>query len=49
MDGTDADGILMSPVHARLLAPSGNEDPSCCLDALGSDEEAFASEFLFVA
>ena len=43
-DGTDADGILVSPVHAGLLAPSNNEDSGGGLNMSGSYEKAFLSE-----
>ena len=43
-DGTDADGILVSPVHAGLPAPSDNEDSGGCLNMSGSYEKAILSE-----
>ena len=43
-DSTDADGVLVSPVHACLLAPSDNEDPGRGFDMSRGDEEAIPSE-----
>ena len=44
----DADGIVVSPMHASLLAPSGDQDSCGGFDMPGSDEEAFLSELSIV-
>jgi hypothetical protein len=43
--GADADGVFVSPVHARLFAPSDDKDSGGGLDMSRGDEEALLSQF----
>ena len=43
-DSTEADSVLVPPVHTRLLAPSDDQDSGGGFDMSGGDEVAVSSQ-----